>query len=109
MLTLSALAAIRVTCTGSCGVSSKANDAAWVAEESYFHSSLSLAEKGESGSQGALGQSPAYLSGLPSPATAGSVGTETLLPSRVPDLALTLGVACLPSPLLSKPGQAMLL
>ncbi|XP_058515732.1 arrestin domain-containing protein 1 isoform X1 [Ochotona princeps] len=41
-----AFRAIRVTCTGSCGVSSKANDAAWVVEESYFHSSLSLAEKG---------------------------------------------------------------
>uniref|UniRef100_G1TDZ3 Arrestin domain containing 1 n=1 Tax=Oryctolagus cuniculus TaxID=9986 RepID=G1TDZ3_RABIT len=40
------LAAIRVTCTGSCGVSGKANDAAWVVEEGYFHSSLSLADKG---------------------------------------------------------------
>ncbi|XP_062938434.1 arrestin domain-containing protein 1 isoform X1 [Cynocephalus volans] len=38
--------AIRVTCTGSCGVSSKANDAAWVVEEGYFNSSLSLADKG---------------------------------------------------------------
>lgn len=38
--------AIRVTCTGSCGVSNKANDAAWVAEEDYFNSSLSLADKG---------------------------------------------------------------
>ncbi|XP_003794974.1 arrestin domain-containing protein 1 isoform X2 [Otolemur garnettii] len=38
--------AIRVTCTGSCGVSNKANDAAWVVEESYFNSSLSLADKG---------------------------------------------------------------
>uniref|UniRef100_A0A2K5D3D3 Arrestin domain containing 1 n=1 Tax=Aotus nancymaae TaxID=37293 RepID=A0A2K5D3D3_AOTNA len=38
--------AIRVTCTGSCGVSSKANDTAWVVEESYFNSSLSLADKG---------------------------------------------------------------
>nr|XP_035120532.1 histone-lysine N-methyltransferase EHMT1 isoform X4 [Callithrix jacchus] len=38
--------AIRVACTGSCGVSSKANDAAWVVEESYFNSSLSLADKG---------------------------------------------------------------
>uniref|UniRef100_A0A2K5P922 Arrestin domain containing 1 n=1 Tax=Cebus imitator TaxID=2715852 RepID=A0A2K5P922_CEBIM len=37
--------AIRVTCTGSCGVSNKANDAAWVVEESYFNSSLSLADK----------------------------------------------------------------
>lgn len=45
------LAAIRVTCTGSCGVSNKANDAAWVAEEDYFNSSLSLADKGKSGSQ----------------------------------------------------------
>nr|XP_031532963.1 arrestin domain-containing protein 1 isoform X1 [Vicugna pacos] len=40
------LAAIRVTCTGSCRVSNKANDAAWVAEEGYFNSALSLADKG---------------------------------------------------------------
>ncbi|XP_077004996.1 arrestin domain-containing protein 1 isoform X2 [Tamandua tetradactyla] len=38
--------AIRVTCTGSCGVSNKAHDVAWVAEEGYFNSSLSLADKG---------------------------------------------------------------
>ncbi|EQB77149.1 arrestin domain-containing protein 1 [Camelus ferus] len=38
--------AIRVTCTGSCRVSNKANDAAWVAEEGYFNSALSLADKG---------------------------------------------------------------
>ncbi|XP_028628779.1 arrestin domain-containing protein 1 isoform X1 [Grammomys surdaster] len=38
--------AIRVTCMGSCGVSNKANDGAWVVEESYFNSSLSLADKG---------------------------------------------------------------
>lgn len=31
---------------GSCGVSNKANDGAWVVEESYFNSSLSLADKG---------------------------------------------------------------
>ncbi|KAL1785881.1 arrestin domain-containing protein 1 isoform X1 [Sigmodon hispidus] len=41
-----AFRAIRVTCMGSCGVSSKANDGAWVVEESYFNSSLSLADKG---------------------------------------------------------------
>uniref|UniRef100_A0A8D1BUT5 Arrestin domain containing 1 n=1 Tax=Sus scrofa TaxID=9823 RepID=A0A8D1BUT5_PIG len=40
------LSAIRVTCTGSCRVSNKANDAAWVAEEGYFNSALSLADKG---------------------------------------------------------------
>lgn len=44
-------AAVRVSCTGCCGVSSKAHDAAWVVEEGYFHSSLSLADKGKSGSQ----------------------------------------------------------
>ncbi|XP_047556526.1 arrestin domain-containing protein 1 isoform X1 [Lutra lutra] len=38
--------AIRVTCTGSCRVSNKANDAAWVVEEGYFNSALSLADKG---------------------------------------------------------------
>ncbi|PNJ09681.1 ARRDC1 isoform 12 [Pongo abelii] len=43
--------AIRVTCTGSCGVSNKANDTAWVVEEGYFNSSLSLADKGKFGSQ----------------------------------------------------------
>ncbi|XP_034871235.1 arrestin domain-containing protein 1 isoform X3 [Mirounga leonina] len=37
--------AIRVTCMGSCRVSSKANDAAWVVEEGYFNSALSLADK----------------------------------------------------------------
>ncbi|KAG8518615.1 Arrestin domain-containing protein 1 [Galemys pyrenaicus] len=38
--------AIRVSCTGSCRVSGKANDTAWAAEESYASSSLSLADKG---------------------------------------------------------------
>ncbi|XP_068928793.1 arrestin domain-containing protein 1 isoform X2 [Petaurus breviceps papuanus] len=38
--------AIRVTCTGSCGVSSKANDTSWTVEEAYFNSTLSLADKG---------------------------------------------------------------
>ncbi|XP_006863711.1 PREDICTED: arrestin domain-containing protein 1 [Chrysochloris asiatica] len=38
--------AIRVTCSGSCGVSNKVNDASWVVEEGYFSSSLSLADKG---------------------------------------------------------------
>lgn len=38
--------AVRVTCTGSCRVSNKANDGAWVAEEGYFSSTLSLADKG---------------------------------------------------------------
>uniref|UniRef100_A0A9L0JNA7 Arrestin domain containing 1 n=1 Tax=Equus asinus TaxID=9793 RepID=A0A9L0JNA7_EQUAS len=39
-------AAIRVTCTGSCRVSTKANDASWVVEEGYSNSALSLADKG---------------------------------------------------------------
>ncbi|KAM6169691.1 arrestin domain-containing protein 1 [Rhynchocyon petersi] len=38
--------AIRVICTGSCGVSNKVSDATWVTEEGYFNSSLSLADKG---------------------------------------------------------------
>ncbi|XP_007945272.1 arrestin domain-containing protein 1 [Orycteropus afer afer] len=38
--------AIRVTCTGSCGVSNKVHDATWAVEEGYFNSSLSLADKG---------------------------------------------------------------
>ncbi|XP_067598594.1 arrestin domain-containing protein 1 isoform X2 [Pseudorca crassidens] len=43
---IATLGAIRVTCTGSCKVSSKANDTAWVVEEGYFNSALSLADKG---------------------------------------------------------------
>ncbi|XP_012576601.1 PREDICTED: arrestin domain-containing protein 1, partial [Condylura cristata] len=39
-------AAIRVSCTGACRVSGKANDSTWAAEESYANSSLSLADKG---------------------------------------------------------------
>ncbi|XP_036272810.1 arrestin domain-containing protein 1 [Pipistrellus kuhlii] len=38
--------AIRVSCTGSCRVSAKANDTACVAEEGYVNSTLSLADKG---------------------------------------------------------------
>ncbi|XP_036117064.1 arrestin domain-containing protein 1 [Molossus molossus] len=38
--------AIRVSCTGACRVSSKANDASWMVEEGYFNSALSLADKG---------------------------------------------------------------
>ncbi|XP_014385181.1 PREDICTED: arrestin domain-containing protein 1 [Myotis brandtii] len=37
---------IRVSCTGSCRVSTKANDTAWVTEEGYVNSALSLADKG---------------------------------------------------------------
>lgn len=37
-----------MTCTGSCRVSTKANDASWVVEEGYSNSALSLADKGES-------------------------------------------------------------
>lgn len=40
------LTAIRVSCTGSCRVSDKANGTAWVVEEGYFNSVLSLADKG---------------------------------------------------------------
>ena len=64
------LAAIRVTCTGSCRVSNKANDSAWVVEESYFNSALSLADKGESGTHPSpppteMGLSVPLLSHLP--------------------------------------------
>ncbi|KAK2499190.1 hypothetical protein MC885_016279 [Smutsia gigantea] len=37
---------IRVICTGSCRVSNKANDGAWVAQEGYFSSTLLLADRG---------------------------------------------------------------
>ncbi|XP_076793637.1 arrestin domain-containing protein 1 isoform X2 [Arvicanthis niloticus] len=48
--------AIRVTCMGSCGVSNKANDGAWVVEESYFNSSLSLADKAPTSFEGPFGK-----------------------------------------------------
>uniref|UniRef100_A0A4W4H1M9 Arrestin C-terminal-like domain-containing protein n=1 Tax=Electrophorus electricus TaxID=8005 RepID=A0A4W4H1M9_ELEEL len=38
--------AIKVNCQGFCGVTSKANDTAWVEEEQYFSSTLSVADKG---------------------------------------------------------------
>ncbi|KFU87153.1 Arrestin domain-containing protein 1, partial [Chaetura pelagica] len=38
--------AIKVSCVGFCGVSSKINDTAWTVEEQYFNSTLSLADKG---------------------------------------------------------------
>ncbi|XP_060126260.1 arrestin domain-containing protein 1 isoform X3 [Zootoca vivipara] len=38
--------AIKVSCVGSCGVSSKINDTAWTVEEQYFSTTLSMADKG---------------------------------------------------------------
>ncbi|XP_015276649.1 PREDICTED: arrestin domain-containing protein 1 isoform X2 [Gekko japonicus] len=38
--------AIKVLCTGSCGVSSKMNDTAWTVEEQYFNITLTVADKG---------------------------------------------------------------
>ncbi|XP_030625520.1 arrestin domain-containing protein 1b [Chanos chanos] len=38
--------AIRVNCVGTCGISSKMNDTSWMAEEQYFSSMLSVADKG---------------------------------------------------------------
>ncbi|XP_043913862.1 arrestin domain-containing protein 1 [Protopterus annectens] len=38
--------AIKVSATGSCGLSTKANDTTWAVEEQYFNSTLSLADKG---------------------------------------------------------------
>ena len=52
---------------GSCGVSTKANDGAWVVEESYFNSSLSLADKGECGSQQPSQGQPLTGGGQPVP------------------------------------------
>ncbi|XP_007894429.1 arrestin domain-containing protein 1b [Callorhinchus milii] len=37
--------AVKVNCIGSCGVSNKANDTVWQAEEQYFSSTLVVAEK----------------------------------------------------------------
>ncbi|XP_051533003.1 arrestin domain-containing protein 1-like [Myxocyprinus asiaticus] len=38
--------AIKVYCVGSCGISSKLNDASWMLEERYLSSTLSVADKG---------------------------------------------------------------
>lgn len=38
--------AIKVCCMGSCGISSKLNDASWMLEEKYLSSTLSVADKG---------------------------------------------------------------
>uniref|UniRef100_A0A8C2KQY4 Arrestin domain containing 1b n=1 Tax=Cyprinus carpio TaxID=7962 RepID=A0A8C2KQY4_CYPCA len=38
--------AIKVNCVGSCGISSKLNDASWMLEEKYLSSMLSVADKG---------------------------------------------------------------
>lgn len=40
-------AAIKVNCQGSCGISSKMNEASWTLEEQYFNSTLSVADKGD--------------------------------------------------------------
>lgn len=40
-------AAIKVNCVGSCGISSKLNDASWMLEEKYLSSTLSVADKGK--------------------------------------------------------------
>ncbi|XP_056586856.1 arrestin domain-containing protein 1b [Triplophysa dalaica] len=37
--------AIKVNCVGSCGISSKLNDASWMLEERYLSSTLSVADK----------------------------------------------------------------
>ncbi|XP_031426218.1 arrestin domain-containing protein 1a isoform X2 [Clupea harengus] len=38
--------AIKVNCHGFCGVSSRLNDTSWAAEEQYFNSTVSVADKG---------------------------------------------------------------
>ncbi|XP_076126215.1 arrestin domain-containing protein 1-like [Alosa pseudoharengus] len=38
--------AIKVNCHGYCGVSTKLNDTSWAAEEQYFNSTISVADKG---------------------------------------------------------------
>ncbi|XP_047448781.1 arrestin domain-containing protein 1a isoform X2 [Mugil cephalus] len=38
--------AIKVNCNGFCGVTSKVNDTAWIVEEQYFSSTISVADKG---------------------------------------------------------------
>uniref|UniRef100_A0A671QEM5 Arrestin-like N-terminal domain-containing protein n=1 Tax=Sinocyclocheilus anshuiensis TaxID=1608454 RepID=A0A671QEM5_9TELE len=39
--------AIKVNCVGSCGISSKLNDASWMLEEKYLSSTLSVGDKGK--------------------------------------------------------------
>lgn len=43
---VSCSAAIKVNCNGFCGVTSKVNDTAWMVEEQYFNSTVSVADKG---------------------------------------------------------------
>ncbi|XP_040052474.1 arrestin domain-containing protein 1a isoform X2 [Gasterosteus aculeatus] len=38
--------AVKINCNGFCGVTSKVNDTAWTAEEQYFNSTVSVADKG---------------------------------------------------------------
>lgn len=38
--------AIKVNCNGFCGITTKVNDTAWMMEEQYFNSSVSVADKG---------------------------------------------------------------
>ncbi|XP_019957961.1 arrestin domain-containing protein 1a isoform X2 [Paralichthys olivaceus] len=38
--------AIKVNCNGFCGITTKVNDTAWMAEEQYFNSTVSVADKG---------------------------------------------------------------
>lgn len=38
--------AIKVNCNGFCGVTTKVNDTAWMMEEQYFNSTVSVADKG---------------------------------------------------------------
>ncbi|XP_076587287.1 arrestin domain-containing protein 1a [Chaetodon auriga] len=38
--------AIKVNCNGFCGITNKVNDTAWMKEEQYFNSTISVADKG---------------------------------------------------------------
>ncbi|XP_072289602.1 arrestin domain-containing protein 1a isoform X2 [Eucyclogobius newberryi] len=38
--------AIKVNCNGFCGITTKVNDTAWTAEEQYFNTTVSVADKG---------------------------------------------------------------
>ncbi|XP_070820024.1 arrestin domain-containing protein 1a [Chaetodon trifascialis] len=38
--------AIKVNCNGFCGITNKVNDTAWIKEEQYFNSTVSVADKG---------------------------------------------------------------
>ena len=46
LICILAFSAIKVNCNGFCGITTKVNDTAWMVEEQYFNSTISVADKG---------------------------------------------------------------